>query len=55
VPGKLDADSTRGSVLYDQRKKLFKMWYVVKTTDRKEQLLCYAASTNGIDWKKPVD
>ena len=42
-----------GSVLFDRKEKLFKMWYVVDTADRKQQRLCYATSTNCIDWKKP--
>jgi len=43
----------RGSVLFDRKEKLFRMWYVVDTADRKQQRLFYATSTNCIDWKKP--
>ena len=34
----------RGSVIYDEQEKLFKMWYSVYTADLKDQLLCYATS-----------
>jgi len=44
----------RGSVIYDEQAKLFKMWYSVYTADLKEQLLCYATSRDGIKWDKPV-
>ena len=44
----------RGSVIYDEQEKLFKMWYSVYTADLKEQLLCYATSRDGIKWDKPV-
>ena len=44
----------RGSVIYDEQAKLFKMWYSVYTTDLKEQLLCYATSRDGIKWDKPL-
>ena len=43
----------RGSVLFDRKEKLFRMWCVVDTADRKQQRLFYATSTNCIDWKKP--
>ena len=44
----------RGSVLYDDQDELFKMWYIVYTADLKEQLLCFATSIDGLDWKKPI-
>jgi hypothetical protein len=43
----------RGSLMYDQEEQLFRMWYIVRAADLKKQLLCYATSTNGIDWKEP--
>ncbi|MAV38262.1 MAG: hypothetical protein CMJ59_22715 [Planctomycetaceae bacterium] len=44
----------RGSVIYDEQAKRFKMWYCVYTDDLQEQLLCYATSRDGIKWDKPV-
>ena len=44
----------RGSVIYDEQARLFKMWYSVYTADLKEQLLCYATSRDGIKWDKPM-
>jgi hypothetical protein len=53
--GKLEAHSTCGSVLYDHKQKLFKLWYIVDSADQKQQRLCYATSMNCIDWNKPKD
>src|ERR1043166_2629494 len=45
-----------GSVLYDQGK--FRMWYYAahRITPKKNSLgpVCYAESTDGVDWKRPV-
>jgi len=51
-----------GSVIYDDDEKLFKMWYLFvpdvgnryfgETED--ESLTCYATSTDGIHWEKPL-
>ena len=43
----------RGSILFDRKDKLFRMWSVVDTANREQQRLCYAISANCIDWKKP--
>ena len=43
----------RGSVLFDRKDKLFRMWSVVDTANREQQRLYYATSANCIDWKKP--
>jgi homoserine dehydrogenase len=43
----------RGSVLFDRKEKLFRMWCVVDTADRKQQRLFYATSTKRTHWKKP--
>ena len=47
---------TWGSVLYDSREKLFRIWYEVyrrPKDDKKDIILCYAASKDGIHWEKP--
>ena len=43
------------SVVYDEGDQLFKMWYSLHTRGKGDEksLLCYASSTNGIDWVKP--
>ena len=51
-PGKLKVQSTRGSFLYDSEERLFKLWFVVDS-NRKNPFLCFAASSNGLDWQKP--
>ena len=51
-PGKLEVQSTRGSFLYDSDERLFKLWFVVDS-NRKNPFLCFAASSNGLDWQKP--
>ena len=45
-----------GTVHYDAKSKLFKMWYQgwQKTDGTSTGLLHYATSENGIDWDKPV-
>jgi hypothetical protein len=53
VEGQLaEAKLDRGSVLFDGKEQLFRMWSVVDTADRKQRL-CYAISSNCIDWKTP--
>jgi len=48
-----------GSVIYDQEKKIFKMWYLGDAGDSKEYFeqryfICYATSRDGIRWEKPL-
>src|SRR5262245_20519050 len=43
----------RGSVLYDADERLFKMWYIVYDEEVRNQLLGYATSIDGVNWKKP--
>ncbi|MAV38432.1 MAG: hypothetical protein CMJ59_23590 [Planctomycetaceae bacterium] len=44
-----------GSVLFDARQKLFKMWYGLhhRGGGDSESVLCYATSADGIRWRKP--
>ena len=44
------------TVIYDQEEKLFKMWYAfwIEGAKPSEQTLCYATSTDGIHWEKPL-
>ena len=51
-PGKLEAQSSRGSLLYDSKEKQFKIWCVMDSS-RKNSLLCFSTSSNGLDWQKP--
>ena len=50
--GKLEAQSTRGSLLYDSKERQFKLWCVMESS-RKNPFLCLAASSIGLDWQKP--
>ena len=50
--GKLEAQSTRGSLLYDSKERQFKLWFV-GDSNRKNPILCFAVSRNGLDWQKP--
>ena len=45
-----------GTVHYDADEQVFKMWYQVwkKTEGTSTGLLCYATSTDGVNWTKPV-
>lgn len=44
------------TVLYDADEAVYKLWYGVWTAEAKpsEQILCYATSTDGIRWEKPI-
>lgn len=49
-----------GSVLYDEQEQIFKMWYL-QEEDRdhrqyfaEDNVTCYATSTDGIHWQKPL-
>ncbi len=46
---------TWGSVLYDPFEKLFRIWYEVykRSSEKRDIILCYAASRDGIHWEKP--
>jgi len=50
--------SLYGSVIYDEDEKLFKMWYTANEVSGKyfngPTVTCYATSTDGIRWKKPL-
>lgn len=50
--GKLETQSARSSLLYDGKERQFKLWCVVESS-RGNPLLCFAASSNGLDWQKP--
>jgi hypothetical protein len=48
-----------GSVIYDEQEKLFKMWYLPEPGYGNEyfddtNVTCYATSTDGIRWQKPL-
>jgi len=47
-----------GSAMYDEEENLFKMWYYAEGSpnyfDNLGALLCYATSTDGIHWEKPL-
>jgi hypothetical protein len=48
-----------GSVIYDEQEKLFKMWYLPEPGGGNEyfddtNVTCYATSTDGIHWQKPL-
>lgn len=48
-----------GSVIYDEQEKLFKMWYLPEPGSGNEyfddtNVTCYATSTDGIRWQKPL-
>ncbi len=54
-----DAGPSYGTVIYDQEERLFKMWYEVLsqtggTGKISETRLCYATSSDGIHWDKPL-
>jgi hypothetical protein len=40
------------SVMYDREEGFYKMWYAAFSSDYKSQVLCYATSPDGIDWRK---
>ena len=44
------------SVLFEENEQLFRMWYSLHTRGQgdEESVLCYATSTDGIAWQKPV-
>ncbi|MAE63326.1 MAG: hypothetical protein CMJ18_03565 [Phycisphaeraceae bacterium] len=42
------------SVMYDEEEGFFKMWYGAWLNDWKKQHVCYATSSDGITWKKPI-
>jgi hypothetical protein len=47
-----------GKILYDPRDKLFKCWYIPLCTDKTDDFqipgTCYAQSSDGIEWSKPM-
>lgn len=48
-----------GSVIYDEQEKIFKMWYLAEPGPGNEyfddtNVTCYATSTDGIQWQKPL-
>lgn len=51
-----DAGPGYSTVIYDPDEKLFKLWYgfFIKGKKPSEQVLCYATSTDGIHWEKPI-
>ena len=45
-----------GDVIWDEAEKIYKMWYTAATKDMTGQhFSLYATSTDGIDWRKPLD
>ncbi len=45
-----------GTVLFDEKEQVFKMWYNALPNDRRpqvEEFICYATSQDGIRWEKP--
>jgi len=43
----------QGSVIYDEKEKLFKMWYEGATYDWKNNVVAYAYSQDGFHWTLP--
>jgi hypothetical protein len=46
----------RGSILYDEEEKIYKMWYAAYNehpSARWIAIICYATSSDGVHWKKP--
>ena len=48
-----------GNVIYDEHEKIFKMWYLAEPGTGNEyfddaNVTCYATSTDGIHWQKPL-
>ena len=45
-----------GTVHYDAKAKRFKMWYQgwKKTAGTSDGLLCYATSSDGLNWEQPA-
>ena len=50
-PRKLETHPTCGSLLYDSKERQFKLWCVMESSG-KNPLLCFAASSNGLEWQK---
>lgn len=45
-----------GDVIFDEQKKLYRMWYSTATKDMNFQHdMLYATSTDGVHWNKPLD